>query len=31
MQLKNHTTGVALPLPGDLLWADVQALSPQQI
>ena len=28
MQLKNLTTGVALPLPGDLLWADEHAWSP---
>ena len=28
MQLKNLATGVALPLPDDLLWADEHAWSP---
>ena len=28
MQLKNLSTGVALPLPDDLLWADEHAWSP---
>ena len=28
MQLKNFATGVALPLPDDLLWADEHAWSP---
>ncbi len=28
MHLKNLSTGVALPLPDDLLWADEQAWSP---
>ncbi len=28
MQLKNLATGVALPLPGDLLWRDEHAWSP---
>ena len=28
MQLKNLDTGVALPLPDDLLWSDEHAWSP---
>ena len=28
MQLKNLASGVALPLPDDLLWADEHAWSP---
>ena len=28
MQLKNLATGVALPLPDDLLWSDEHAWSP---